>query len=85
MKTIAKEIQLRVEKGDPQIADLGLWLDPHRARDFAFVSHAHADHFAPHGKIICSTPTRILLEKRFGAGAEAEFISLDFGETDHAR
>lgn len=57
----------------------GLWLDPHRPRDFAFVSHAHADHFAPHGKILCSSATRSLVESRFQKKG-SEFLSLDFGE-----
>ena len=71
---------LHVEKGDAFLPDLGLWLDPHRPRDFAFVSHAHADHFAPHGKTICSSATRHLIESRFG-NREANFLSLDFGES----
>lgn len=32
----------------------------------AFVSHAHADHFARHQRIICSVPTAELLRARFG-------------------
>lgn len=73
------EIRLRLDGGDAAIVGAGLWLDPHRTRDFAFVSHAHADHFAPHGRILCSTATRKLVEARFRQ-ARGNFISLDFGE-----
>jgi DNA ligase-1 len=73
-------MDLRVEAGDPLLVDAGLWLDPHRPRDFAFISHAHADHFAPHRRILCSTPTRRLIEGRFGRAAQAGFLTLEFGE-----
>ncbi len=73
-------ITWKVEQGDPQIDGLGLWLDPHRPRDFAFVSHAHADHFAPHQTILCSAVTRKLVEARFGS-AKGNFIDLEWGET----
>lgn len=76
------EIPLKLDGNDARVSGLGLWLDPHRARDFAFVSHAHADHFAPHGRILCSTPTRRLIEARYGAAAHrAEILDLEFGET----
>lgn len=35
-------ILLRLDGTDVELPELGLWLDPHRASDFAFVSHAHA-------------------------------------------
>ena len=28
--------------------EIDLWLDPHRPKPFALVSHAHADHVAAH-------------------------------------
>ncbi|MDF1657720.1 MAG: ATP-dependent DNA ligase [Verrucomicrobiales bacterium] len=77
--TSAPEFSFRVERGDPELPELGLWLDPHRPRDFAFVSHAHADHFAPHGKTLCSAATRKLVESRFRQ-SNGNFLSLDFGE-----
>ncbi len=81
MMSSAPSIPLRLDGNDACVADLGLWLDPHRARDFAFVSHAHADHFAPHGRILCSTPTRRLIEARYGAAAQrAGILDLAFGE-----
>ena len=42
------------------------WLDPHGAKGRAFISHAHADHFAEHGETVCSEATRALLVRRFG-------------------
>lgn len=57
-----------------------LWLDPHRARPFAFVSHAHADHFAPHRRILCSRGTHELIRARYGL-RDAEYTVLDFGES----
>jgi len=75
-------ITLSIDGNDACVAELGLWLDPHRAREFAFVSHAHADHFAPHGRILCSTPTRRLIEARYGAAAQrAGILDLAFGES----
>lgn len=80
--TTTDPIPLRLEGSDAVVSDLALWLDPHRAKDFAFVSHAHADHFAPHGRLFCSTPTRRLIEARYGAAAQrADIVDLAFGET----
>ena len=79
VKTTADEFRFRIEKGDAELVGAGLWLDPHHPRELAFISHAHADHFAPHGKTICSTATRLLIESRFQNRGN-EFLSLDFGE-----
>jgi DNA ligase-1 len=77
----ASSIHLVLDGNDACVGDLGLWMDPHRAREFAFVSHAHADHFAPHGRILCSTSTRRLIEARYGAAAQrAGILDLAFGE-----
>jgi len=81
MSAFSTDLEITLEAGDPRLSACGLWLDPHRARDFAFISHAHADHFAPHRRILCSTATRRLIEARYGAAAKAEFLSLDFGES----
>ena len=63
----------------PFLPEAKLWLDPHGPCDFAFVSHAHADHFAPHGKILCSEPTARIIEKRFG-NRKSDYLILPFGE-----
>ncbi|NNE92044.1 MAG: ATP-dependent DNA ligase [Verrucomicrobiales bacterium] len=62
------------------LPDAQLWLDPHHPCNFAFVSHAHADHFAPHRRILCSAPTYEIIAKRFGK-RESEFLVLPYHET----
>lgn len=76
---MSESLRLQVEKEDPFLPGSQLWLDPHRPQEFAFVSHAHADHFAPHGLTLCSNETRQLIESRFG-DRDASFLSLGFGE-----
>lgn len=63
-----------------QLPDLGLCLDPHWGQPFAFISHAHADHFARHERVLCSQATGHLLARRFGL-AEQKIKTLAFGET----
>jgi DNA ligase-1 len=41
-----------------------LWLDPREAKGFAFVSHAHSDHIAPHQEIVLSERTARLMQAR---------------------
>ncbi len=55
-----------------------LWLDPADRKPFAFVSHAHADHVAPHAESLCSQTTKVLVEKRFGH--RGELHGYEFGE-----
>ncbi|MFH2002926.1 MAG: MBL fold metallo-hydrolase [Planctomycetota bacterium] len=43
---------------------LGLWLDPGRIKDLAFISHAHADHTGRHKSIIATPPTARMIEHR---------------------
>jgi DNA ligase-1 len=47
------------------LPELDLWLDPWDAKPRAFVSHAHADHFARHESALCSEVTATLVHKRF--------------------
>lgn len=49
--------------------ELDLWLDPWDAKPRAFVSHAHADHFARHESALCSDVTATLVNKRFHLAA----------------
>jgi DNA ligase-1 len=56
-----------------------LWLDPHDARPFAFVSHAHSDHLGRHREIIASRGTARLMQARLG-GERIEHVR-EFGET----
>ena len=60
------------------LPEVDFWLDPWDAKESAFVSHAHADHFARHGKALCSTLTAKLLRARFNM-AEARLEGVDFG------
>src|SRR5437763_14862704 len=55
-----------------------LWLDPWEAKHFAFVSHAHSEHIAPHKEIILSERTARLLQARMPR-SRTEHI-LPFGE-----
>ena len=56
-----------------------LWLDPHVAKPFAFVSHAHSDHIARHAEVVTTAATARLMRARLG-GARREHV-LAFGET----
>lgn len=47
------------------LPELDLWLDPWEAKARAFVSHAHADHFARHESALCSDVTAELVKRRF--------------------
>jgi len=48
-----------------EIEGVGFPLDATRKHDFAFVSHAHADHVARHRKILATPETIIFFRKRF--------------------
>ena len=60
-----------------------LWLDPWDAKPFAFVSHAHSDHIAPHQEIIVSERTARLMQARL-PGDRNEII-LPFGQPTKVR
>ncbi|MGC2353691.1 MAG: ATP-dependent DNA ligase [Candidatus Udaeobacter sp.] len=70
-------IQVRYERG-VYLPEQDLWLDPWDAKPFAFVSHAHSDHIAPHEEIILSERTSRLLQQRM-PGHRTEHV-LPFGE-----
>jgi DNA ligase 1 len=57
-------IEVRFQRG-LHLPELDLWLDPWDAKERAFVSHAHADHFARHQSALCSDVTATLVNKRF--------------------
>lgn len=57
-------IEVRFQRG-LYLPELDLWLDPWDAKPCAFVSHAHADHFARHESALCSDVTAVLLHERF--------------------
>jgi DNA ligase 1 len=45
------------------LPEMDFWLDPWDARPAAFVSHAHADHFARHEQAWCSAIIRMYLRR----------------------
>lgn len=71
-------IEVRHRRGI-HLPEADLWLDPRFPVDRAFVSHAHADHFARHRLSFGSAITRELVRTRFGA--EGAFEALPFRET----
>src|SRR6266404_1907817 len=70
-------IHVRYERG-LYLPAQDLWLDPWDAKPFAFVSHAHSDHIAPHDEIIVSERTARLMQARL-PGERNEHV-LNFGE-----
>jgi DNA ligase 1 len=51
------------------LPEIDWWLDSARPVGRSFVSHAHADHAAPHAEILCSEATaRLLAARRSGGG-----------------
>jgi DNA ligase-1 len=70
-------IDVRYERGI-YLPQQDLWLDPWEAKRFAFVSHAHSDHIAPHEEIILSERTASLMQARM-PGKRQEHV-LPFGQ-----
>ena len=56
-------LEIRYERG-VYLPRQQLWLDPWDPKPFAFVSHAHSDHVAPHQEIIVSERTARLMQAR---------------------
>ncbi len=69
-------IQLETKNG-LYLPEADLWLDPHRKKSCAFVSHGHADHFARHDQILTSTPNAHLLRVRYNV-TPTRLVPLDF-------
>ncbi len=55
-----------------------LWLDPHRGKPLAFVSHAHGDHIARHREVLMTAATARFMRERM-PGRRTEIIA-GFGE-----
>jgi len=70
-------IDIRYERG-VYLPGQDLWLDPWDTKSFAFVSHAHSDHIAPHDEVITSERTARLMQARL-PGRRTEHV-LPFGE-----
>ena len=74
---MAWDVEFRNGVWLPQV---GWWLDAHFRVDRSFVSHAHSDHIARHGEILCSAGTSRLLQSRM-PGRRIEHV-LPFGHTE---
>jgi len=70
-------IEVRYERG-VYLPAHDLWLDAWEPKRFAFVSHAHSDHIAPHQEIVLSERTARLMQARM-PGTRMEHV-LPFGE-----
>jgi DNA ligase-1 len=70
-------IEVRYQRG-VYLPNEDVWLDPWDAKPFAFVSHAHSDHIAPHDEIVVSERTARLMQARL-PGERREHV-LNFGE-----
>ena len=70
-------IEVRYERG-VYLPSQDFWLDPWDAKRFAFVSHAHSDHIAPHQEVVVSEPTARLMRARL-PGLRIEH-ALPFGQ-----
>lgn len=70
-------IEVRYERG-VYLPAHDLWLDPWDPKRFAFVSHAHSDHIAPHQEMILSERTARLMQSRM-PGTRIEHV-LRFSE-----
>ncbi len=68
------QVEFRAGVWLPQIE---WWLDAHFPVARSFVSHAHSDHIAPHGEILCSAGTSRLMRARM-PGQRVEHV-LPFG------
>ena len=77
MPLISPVIRVRYERG-VYLPNEEIWLDPWEAKPFAFVSHAHSDHIAPHDEIIVSERTARLMQARL-PGKRNEHV-LAFGQ-----
>lgn len=75
-------IDVRYERG-VYLPAQNFWLDPWDAKPFAFVSHAHSDHIAPHREIVLSEGTASLMQARM-PGDRREIV-LPFGEETQVR
>jgi DNA ligase-1 len=75
-------IRVQYERG-VYLPNENVWLDPWDPKSFAFVSHAHSDHIAPHQEIIVSERTSRLMQARL-PGKRHEHV-LPFGQLTDVR
>jgi len=75
-------IEVRYDRG-VYLPDQDIWLDPRDRKPFAFVSHAHSDHIAPHDEIIVSERTARLMQARMPGERNEHVVA--FGERANIR
>jgi DNA ligase-1 len=75
-------IEVRYDRG-VYLPQQDFWLDPWDAKPFAFVSHAHSDHIAPHQEVLLSERTARLMRVRM-PGSRIEH-ALPFGQRRSVR
>lgn len=79
-----KQMQVTYAPEGIYLADIDLWLDPHRNSAAAWLSHAHADHArGSHGTVLCTTDTREIYSLRAGeiTVRETRFVGMDYGQS----
>ena len=70
-----------IHRGGLYLPAYDLWLDPQKAKPFAFVSHAHSDHTARHKSVFCTPETAAIMRERLGKNRIEQ--TAKFGETTH--
>src|ERR1700748_2390457 len=78
----SRVIEVRYERG-VYLPAQDLWLDPWDPQRFAFVSHAHSDHVAPHREIIVSEKTARLMQTRVPGERREHVVPCDEMRTIH--
>lgn len=69
-----------VYRGGIWLPELGLWMDPHKRKPFAVISHAHGDHVARHECFLATPETIALIRVRNGNAFADRGVALLFGE-----
>src|SRR5438093_13493431 len=77
LEVLSRIMEVRYQRG-VYLPQPDFWLDPWDAKRFAFVSHAHGDHMAPHNEVVVSERTARLMQVRL-PGSRVEH-TLPFGE-----
>ena len=67
-------VDVRFNEG-VELPEHGFWLDPRRAKRFAFVSHAHCDHLARHSEVVLTPATALLMRERMGGKREEHLLA----------
>jgi Cft2 family RNA processing exonuclease len=69
-------LEVRFEEG-VELPGLGLWLDPRRRKEMAFVSHAHSDHLGAHAGVILTRETSALMRARLHGKRSEQVLAFE--------